>query len=160
MIPAATREVVVNTDGGARGNPGPAAIGVVIAAPDGRVLTEISEALGVATNNVAEYTAVVRALEKSAELGARIVRLRSDSLLLIEQINGNFKVKNPTLRVLHQKVRAAAKSFETVSFEHVRRERNVAADALVNEALDAWIAEHGYPEPPERPAQGSLLEPD
>jgi probable phosphoglycerate mutase len=153
-------EVVVNTDGGARGNPGPAAIGAVVCDTDGRVLAEVSEALGVATNNVAEYTAVVRALETAAELGARTVHVRSDSLLLIEQLNGNFKVKNPTLQVLHQKVREAAKAFEAVSFEHVRRERNVAADALVNEALDAWIAEHGYPDLAEGPTQGSLLDED
>lgn len=156
----APREVVVNTDGGSRGNPGPAAIGAVIRAPSGEVLTEISEALGVATNNVAEYTAVLRALERAATLGAREVRLRSDSLLLIEQLNGNFKVKNPTLRVLHQKVRTAAKVFDTVHFEHVPREQNTAADALVNEALDSWIAEYGYPELPPGPEQGSLLEPD
>ena len=155
-----TRDVVINTDGGARGNPGPAAIGAVVYDLDGHVLAEISEPLGVATNNVAEYTAVLRALEKAAELGAKVVQLRSDSLLLIEQLNGNFKVKNPTLQVLHQKVREAAKAFETVSFTHVRRERNVAADALVNEALDSWITENGYPAVADPPTQGSLLEPD
>jgi ribonuclease HI len=154
----APRHVVVNTDGGARGNPGPAAIGVVIASPSGDVLAELAEPLGVATNNVAEYTAVLRALQYAATLGVRSVDLRSDSLLLIEQLNGRFKVKNPTLQVLHQKVRDAAKNFETVRFTHVRRERNVAADALVNEALDAWLAEHGTPPPPSRPEQGSLLD--
>jgi ribonuclease H / adenosylcobalamin/alpha-ribazole phosphatase len=152
------RHVVVNTDGGARGNPGPAAIGAVIATPAGEVIAEIAEALGVATNNVAEYTAVVRALEHAASLGATSVELRSDSLLLVEQLNGRFKVKNPTLQVLHQKVRDLAKSFETVRFSHVRRERNTAADALVNEALDAWMASHDTPEPPARPEQGSLLD--
>jgi len=155
-----TRDVVINTDGGSRGNPGPSAIGAVIAAPDGTVLAEVAEPLGVATNNVAEYTAVLRALERAAELGASNVDLRSDSLLLIEQLNGRFKVKNPTLRVLHQKVREAAKRFETVKFSHVRREYNVEADSLVNQALDGWVAEHGYPERPSGPSQGSLLEPD
>lgn len=153
-------EVVVNTDGGARGNPGPAAIGAVIATSRGRVLAELSEVLGVATNNVAEYTAVLRALERAAELGARRVLLRSDSLLLIEQLNGRWRVKNPTLQVLHQKVREVARAFDAVSYEHVPRGRNVAADALVNRALDAWVAEHGTPGLPAGPRQGSLLEPD
>jgi probable phosphoglycerate mutase len=157
---SAPRDVVVNTDGGSRGNPGPAAVGAVICSPDGAVLAEVSEALGVATNNVAEYTAVLRALETAASLGARRVDLRSDSLLLIEQLNGRFKVKNPTLRVLHQKVRECARRFEEVRYAHVRREYNVEADALVNRALDAWVAEHGMPERLAGPSQGSLLEPD
>jgi ribonuclease HI len=153
----AASDVVVHTDGGSRGNPGPAAIGAVICDREGRVLAEIAEALGVATNNVAEYTAVLRALERAHELGARRVDLKADSKLLVEQLNGRWKIKNPTLRVLHEKVREAAKRFDAVTYTHVRRERNVEADALVNVALDAWVAEHGYPEPPAKPTQGSLL---
>ena len=152
------RDVVINTDGGSRGNPGPAAIGAVIASPDGEVLAEVSEALGVATNNVAEYTAALRALERAAELGARNVDLRSDSMLLIEQLNGRWKIKNPTLQVLNQKVREAAKRFESVRFAHVRRERNVEADALVNQALDEWVATHGTPGLASKPAQGAFFD--
>jgi probable phosphoglycerate mutase len=154
----APHDVVINTDGGARGNPGPSALGAVVCAPDGTVLAEIAEALGVQTNNVAEYTAVIRALEKAMEIGARAVELRSDSLLLVEQLNARWKVKKPSLQVLHQKVMELVRKFDEVTFRHVRREFNVEADALVNRALDAWIAEHGYPEPPVGPAQGSLLE--
>jgi len=153
----APADVVVYTDGGSRGNPGPAAVGAVISSKDGQVLAEIAEALGVATNNVAEYTAVLRALERAHELGARRVDLRADSKLLVEQLNGRWKIKNPTLRVLHEKVREVAKGFDTVTYTHVRREKNVEADALVNVALEAWVAEHGYPEPPHKPEQGSLL---
>ena len=148
--------IIINTDGGARGNPGPAAIGAVLRAPDGRVLAEVAEALGVATNNVAEYTAVLRALERAAELGVRRVDLRSDSKLLVEQLNGRWRIKKPTLQVLNQKVRDAARRFDDVRYSHVRREQNTDADALVNRALDAWVAEHGYPEPA-GPVQASLL---
>ncbi|MCA1832808.1 MAG: ribonuclease HI family protein [Actinomycetota bacterium] len=153
-------DVVINTDGGARGNPGPAALGVVICAPDGTVLAEIAEALGVQTNNVAEYTAVVRGLQKADEIGARVARVRSDSLLVVEQLNGRWKIKKPTLQVLHQTVRALAKKFDEVTYEHVRREYNAEADALVNHALDQWVFEHGYPTPDPGSAQGSLLEDD
>ena len=136
-------EVVINTDGGARGNPGPAAIGAVITTASGRKLAEVSEAIGPATNNVAEYTAVIRALERAAEIGAKRVTLRSDSLLLVEQLRGVYKVKNPTLVRLHGEVRALARGFDSINFEHVRREQNKKADRLVNVALDAWVSEHG-----------------
>ncbi|HVL33134.1 MAG TPA: ribonuclease HI family protein [Actinomycetota bacterium] len=130
-------EVVVNCDGGARGNPGPAALGVSIQTPDGSEIEGFGEVIGRATNNVAEYSAVLRALQRSAELGARTVHVRSDSQLLIEQLKGNYKVRNAGLRVLYEQVRDAARRFEKVTYEHVRREHNVRADALVNEALDA-----------------------
>lgn len=155
---SAPRDVVINTDGGARGNPGPAALGVVIRSPDGAVLAEVAEALGVQTNNVAEYTAVVRALQRASELGALVVHVRSDSKLLVEQLGGRWKIKNPTLQVLHETVRALAKKFEAVTYEHVPREQNTDADALVNQALDDWVAEHGYPEVLPGPEQGSLLD--
>jgi ribonuclease HI len=135
--------VVASCDGGARGNPGPAGIGVEIRGPRGRLLAEIAEPIGRATNNVAEYTAVLRALERAAELGATEVVVRSDSKLLVEQLSGTYRVKSPTLRRLHQEVRAAARRFRRVTYEHVPRERNRRADALANRAMDAWEATRG-----------------
>ena len=139
-------KVVANCDGGARGNPGPAGIGSTIRSPRGKVLAEISEAIGAATNNVAEYTAVKRALEKAAELGGTDVLIRTDSKLLVEQLKGNYRVKNPTLQKLHAEVRALAKPFASVEYEHVPRERNRRADQLVNLAATgphAPRARHG-----------------
>jgi ribonuclease HI len=150
-------KVVANCDGGARGNPGPAGIGVSIRSPRGKVLGEISEAIGGATNNVAEYTAVKRALERAAELGATDVLIRSDSKLLIEQLKGNYRVKNPTLQRLHAEVRAVARGVEKVAYEHVPRERNRRADQLVNLAIDAWLAEHPDEPPMDDPDQERLF---
>ena len=150
-------KVVANCDGGARGNPGPAGIGVTIRSPRGKVLAEVSEAIGAATNNVAEYTAVKRALERAAELGATDVLIRSDSKLLIEQLKGNYRVKNPTLQRLHAEVRGVARGFETVNYEHVPRERNRRADKLVNLAVDAWLAEHPDEPPVDDPDQESFF---
>jgi probable phosphoglycerate mutase len=150
--------VIVRCDGGARGNPGPAGIGVSITTTRGRVLAELAEPIGVATNNVAEYTAVLRGLERAATLGAGDVTVISDSKLLIEQLNGNYRVKKPTLQHLHEQVRAAAKRFRSVTYRHVRREENRRADELVNEAIDAWVAEHPEASAPERPRQGGLFE--
>lgn len=130
-------ELVVNCDGGARGNPGAAALGVSIQTTGGEELEAIAETIGHATNNVAEYSAVLRGLERCAELGARAVRVLSDSMLLVEQLNGNYKVKNPVLKELHARVRAAAAPFDRVRYEHVRRAQNARADELVNIALDA-----------------------
>ena len=132
--------MIVACDGASRGNPGPAGIGAQITDPDGVVLGEIAEGIGVATNNVAEYTAAIRGLERARELGAREVLLRSDSRLLIEQLAGRFKVKNPTLQRLHREVHALAASFDRVDYEHVRRERNTEADRLANQGVDAWLA--------------------
>ena len=150
--------VIVRCDGGARGNPGPAGIGVSIETPRGRVLAEIAEPLGIATNNVAEYTAVLRGLERAAELGAKDVAVISDSKLLIEQLNGNYRVKKPTLQRLHEQVRGVAKAFRRVTYEHVRREENRRADALVNQAIDDWVAEHPGVGAPDRPRQQDLFE--
>ena len=110
---------------------------------DGEVVAEVAEGIGVATNNVAEYTAAIRGLERARELGATHVLLRSDSRLLIEQLAGRWKVKNPTLQVLHHEARSLIKGFEEVRFEHVRRERNVEADALANRGVDEWLAGQG-----------------
>lgn len=129
--------LTVATDGGARGNPGPAAIGASVTDDDGTELAAISEYIGETTNNVAEYTAVIRGLEAAADLGAHAVTLRSDSELLIRQLQGRYKVKAAHLQPLHAEVQGLLRRFAETTLEHVRRERNVRADALVNEALDA-----------------------
>jgi ribonuclease HI len=116
---------------------------VEITDEDGEVVAEIAEGIGVATNNVAEYTAAIRGLERARELGATDVLLRSDSRLLIEQLAGRWKVKNPVLQRLHHEARSLIKEFEEVRFEHVRRERNVEADALANRGVDEWLAGEG-----------------
>lgn len=128
--------VVIHTDGASRGNPGPASIGVVIAGLDGRVLVEFGEAMRPTTNNVAEYTAVVRALERAAELGARRVRMMMDSQLVVRQLNGSYRVKHVDMIPLYRRVLELIQRFESVTFEHVPREQNVEADRLANQALD------------------------
>lgn len=135
--------MIVACDGASRGNPGPAGIGVQITDDDGTVVAEIARGLGVATNNQAEYTAVIEGLRRALELGATRVTLRSDSRLLVEQLSGRFRVKNPTLQRLHKAVRDVAARFEGVEYEHVPRERNTEADRLANEGVDAWLATGG-----------------
>ncbi len=130
-------EVAVWTDGGARGNPGPAGIGAVVARPDGTVLAEVAEGIGWATNNVAEYRAVIAGLERARALGARRVRVRADSLLAMRQLSGAWKVREAALKPLWAEAMRLARGFEQVTFEHVPRERNRAADALANRAMDA-----------------------
>jgi probable phosphoglycerate mutase len=112
----------------------------VITDDDGEILAEIAEGLGVATNNVAEYTAAIRGLERARELGASDVLLVSDSRLLVEQLSGRFKVKNPRLRELHALVRELAAGFERIRYAHVPRERNTQADRLANRGVDDWLA--------------------
>jgi ribonuclease HI len=132
--------VIVHTDGAARGNPGPAGIGVQITSADGEVLAEIGEGLGETTNNVAEYTAAIRGLERARDLGATEVTLRSDSQLLVNQLTGVYRVKTPHLQPLHRQLRSLAAGFDRVTFEHVPRARNAEADRLANEGVDAWLA--------------------
>jgi ribonuclease HI len=132
--------LIVNTDGAARGNPGPAGIGVRITTPDGSVVADIAEGLGETTNNVAEYTAAIRGLERASELGAEDVTLRSDSQLLINQLSGRYRVRTAHLVPLHRRARALASGFPTIRFEHVRRESNAEADRLANQGVDAWLA--------------------
>ncbi len=103
-------------------------------------MAEIARGIGETTNNVAEYTAVIEGLELAAELGARSVTLRSDSLLLINQLTGRYRVKAPHLQPLHRRARSIAAGFERISFEHVPREENVEADRLANEGVDSWLA--------------------
>jgi ribonuclease H / adenosylcobalamin/alpha-ribazole phosphatase len=131
-----TGEVVVWTDGGARGNPGPAGYGAVVTTPGGQVLAEVAEGIGWATNNVAEYRGVIAGLRRAAELGARRVRVRADSLLVVNQQKGLWKVKNADLRPLSEETRRLAGSFDRVIWEHVPRGRNRHADALANRAMD------------------------
>jgi ribonuclease HI len=133
---AAPTAVTVHVDGGARGNPGPAAIGVVISDGAGVVIDEVAERIGVATNNVAEYRALLRGLERAAELGAREVSLVNDSELVAKQVTGAYKVKHPAMKPLHQQAMTALRAFDRWSIRSVPRARNADADALVNRALD------------------------
>jgi ribonuclease HI len=132
---AATR-LIVHVDGGARGNPGPAAAACVITTPEGEVLAEHAELLGTATNNVAEYEALLLGLRTARELGAREVEVVGDSELIAKQITGAYKVKHEALRPLHRAALAALQPFGRWSIRTVPRERNANADALVNAALD------------------------
>ncbi|MGH2973592.1 MAG: ribonuclease HI family protein [Solirubrobacterales bacterium] len=133
---AEIEKLVVNVDGGARGNPGPAAIGAVVQAPGGEVLEEHGERIGRATNNVAEYKALLLGIERAAALGARELELVGDSELIVKQVKGEYKVKDATMRELHARVKEALRDFDSWSIRHVRREHNGEADRLVNEALD------------------------
>lgn len=134
------RTVRIYCDGGSRGNPGPAGIGAVILdATDepATVLTTVSETIGIATNNVAEYQALVSGLEAAAEYGARRVEVRADSQLLIRQLEGRYRVKNAGLQPLYRRAMVLLQEYREVDLQHVYREDNVEADALVNRALDA-----------------------
>ena len=128
--------VTVNVDGGARGNPGPAAIGVVLRNGDGSVLEEVGERIGEATNNVAEYKALLRGIELAAAHEAGELELVGDSELVVRQVEGRYKVKNAGMKELHKEVKRALRGFDSWSIRHVRRAENADADRLVNEALD------------------------
>jgi ribonuclease HI len=132
----APNEVRVNVDGGSRGNPGPAAIAAVVQDGNGEIVEERSEAIGTATNNVAEYRALLLGIERAAALGARRLELIGDSELIVRQVNGEYKVKDDALRELHRQVHDALQGFEKWSIRHVRRDENAEADRLVNETLD------------------------
>ncbi|MFN8161389.1 MAG: ribonuclease HI family protein [Solirubrobacterales bacterium] len=129
--------VVVNVDGGARGNPGPAAIAAVVHDSEGRLLAERHELIGEATNNVAEYRALLLGIATASELAASEVELVGDSELIVRQVQGAYRVKDPNLRELNARVREALRNFGSWSIRHVRREQNAHADRLVNETLDA-----------------------
>ena len=126
----------LSTDGGARGNPGPAAYGYVLESDDGHVLDARGQTIGVATNNVAEYRALLAGLEKALELGVTELEVVSDSELLVKQMRGEYKVKNDALRALHGEASELAEGLEKVAYTAVRRAHNELADSLVNEALD------------------------
>lgn len=129
-------EIVAYIDGGARGNPGPAGYGVRIEKPDGTLIEEFYESIGTATNNVAEYRGLIAALEWALAHGHRTVLVRSDSLLLVQQMRGNYKVKNAGLQPLYAKARLLAHEIGRVAFEHVGRALNAHADRLANAAMD------------------------
>jgi len=127
----------LSTDGGARGNPGPAAYGYVLEAEDGTVLDARGETIGVATNNVAEYRALIAGLEKAVELGIDELEVVSDSELLVKQMQGEYRVKNEALRELNDEANSLERKLGRVRYTAIRREHNELADRLVNEALDA-----------------------
>ncbi len=130
-------KVVVNVDGGARGNPGPAAIGIVVSDTDGTVIDEVAERIGIATNNVAEWRALLRGIERAQALGADEVELISDSELVARQLTGDYKVKHASMKRLHAEALAALSGFDRWRIRTVPRAQNARADALVNAALDA-----------------------
>jgi ribonuclease HI len=130
-------KLVAHVDGGARGNPGPAAIGVVISTPEGEVLDEAHEAIGVATNNVAEYKALLLGATRARQLGATELEVVNDSELVQKQINGEYRVKHADMKPLHAQAMQALGGFENWVVRSVPRAQNKDADALVNQALDA-----------------------
>ncbi len=134
-------EVVIYSDGGARGNPGPSGIGVVVCNDKGSILYEYREFTGVKTNNQAEYTALIKALEIALTYRAKNVRCYMDSELLVKQLNGEYRVRNPALRGLFQKVRGLESSFKKITYSHVPRanEKIQIADRLVNMAIDGRV---------------------
>lgn len=129
-------KLIVNVDGGARGNPGPAAIGIVVRDGEGNVLRDLAETIGEATNNVAEYKALIRGIALARELGATELQIHGDSELVVKQMLGQYKVKHPDMKPLHAEATEALAGVEW-QISHVRREQNAEADALVNQALDA-----------------------
>jgi len=130
------RKVIINVDGASRGNPGPAAIGAVIKDDGARIAGRIARAIGVTTNNQAEYQAIIAALEKAISLGAREINVKSDSELIVNQINGRYKIKNTALRSLYQRVVKLTGLLERFTITTIPREQNAEADALANKALD------------------------
>lgn len=128
--------ITVEFDGGSRGNPGPAGIGVVLRAADGTPIVTVGRFIGRATNNVAEYRGLILGLEKAVELGARRVAVRGDSELIIKQMRGEYRVRHPDLQPLHRRASDLAERFEQVSFEHNLRHKNALADRLANLAMD------------------------
>lgn len=130
-------ELIANIDGGARGNPGPAAFGVVIRNARGEIVKEWGAYLGIQTNNVAEYSALLAALDYAVREKHKSLKVLSDSELMVRQMSGQYKVKNLTLKDFYDRAQAAARKLERFAIEHVLRERNRAADRLVNQVLDS-----------------------
>jgi len=138
----------ISTDGGSRGNPGPAGAGVVIAAPNGTIAASGGAFLGHTTNNVAEYEALLWGMRAALALGARKAVLRADSELVVKQLRGEYRVKNEGLKPLFLQAQALRRRFDVIEFEHVRRAQNAAADALANEAMDVGSTVGDAPQPP------------
>jgi len=130
------KKLIIHTDGAARGNPGPAAIGVVLKDEKGTIIAQISRRIGFTTNNQAEYHAIIAALKKAISTGATHVELKSDSELVVQQINGRYKIKNIALRPLYQEVVRLIGSLESFKISYIPRTQNAEADALANKALD------------------------
>jgi ribonuclease HI len=141
----------MHIDGAARGNPGPAAYAIVLARP-GEPVVEEADTIGTATNNVAEYTALLRGLELAVELGVKKIAVFSDSELMVKQMNGEYRVKNADLLPLYEEAKRLQKQVGAVTLSHVRREKNARADALGNRALDGKPHRRGEPAPVETPA--------
>jgi ribonuclease HI len=135
-LPQVARKVIVNVDGGSRGNPGPAAIAAVVIDSSGEVLAERAERIGEATNNVAEYRALLLGIDLAKQLGADQVEFVGDSMLIVEQVRGNWRVKQEHLRPLHAEVTKALGDLGNWSIRHVKRGENERADELLNDALD------------------------
>ena len=135
-------KLTINTDGGARGNPGPAGIGVVFRDENNNIIAEYKDYLGEATNNVAEYKALILALTKASSLEPKpsSLNIRMDSELIVRQMQGRYKIKEPTLKLLAQEVFKLMHQFKNVEFNHVFRESNKEADKLVNEAIDEALS--------------------
>lgn len=133
------KKFIIHTDGGARGNPGPAGIGVVIEDEQGNIILQDKEYLGKATNNQAEYRALILALEKAKELGAEEINCFLDSELVVEQVKQNYKIKNSELAKLFVKIWNLSQSFSKITYTHIPREQNTMADRLVNLAIDENI---------------------
>lgn len=129
-------KLIINTDGGARGNPGPAGIGVVFKDQDGQVVLTRKAYIGKGTNNEAEYKALILALREAQRLGAQILHINMDSELIVRQMNGQYKIREPNLKNLAQDVLKLSRGFKQVFFHHVPRKENQEADKLVNEAID------------------------
>lgn len=130
-------KLVIHVDGGSRGNPGPAAVAAVLSTPDGEVVADAKETIGVASNNVAEYKALLLGLQRARELGASEVEVVNDSELIQKQINGEYKVKHPDMKPLYAESMSALAAFDSWQVRSVPRAQNKDADALVNQALDA-----------------------
>lgn len=133
------RGAIINTDGGARGNPGPAGIGVVFSSGTGKILYEFKAYIGETTNNVAEYQALILALKEAESLGYKELQILMDSELVVRQMQGIYKIKEPTLQVLAKQVLLLSNRFKKVAYRHIPREKNKAADKLVNQAIDIHL---------------------
>ncbi len=130
------KKAIIHADGAARGNPGPAAIGATIKEEQGKLITSISQRIGNTTNNQAEYRAIIAALEKAVSLGITHVEVISDSVVVVRQIKGSYRVKNTALRPLYQKIVQIIGSLESFTITHIPRRQNIEADKLANKALD------------------------
>lgn len=131
------KKLIINTDGAARGNPGPAGIGVVIKDEKGAIVSEVFEYIGETTNNQAEYKALIAALKEAVNLKADIIGVFADSELMVSQVKGIYKVKNEGIKPLFEEVKGLLQKFKTCNIEHVRREKNKEADELANLAIDS-----------------------